>query len=108
MVEIPPLARELYRVGLQSVPFLLCVGDLVIGWLLLWQAEIACKALDTNASGDDADFYAGKVRIDWNIGGSSSGVSGGGQATDAAAEDEDLGAWAVSDIERDLPPLPRV
>lgn len=46
--------------------------------------------------------------IDWNIGGSSSGVSGGGQATDAAAEDEDLGAWAVSDIERDLPPLPRV
>ena len=28
-------ARELYRLGLESVAFLLAVGDLLIGWLLL-------------------------------------------------------------------------
>ncbi|MEB3020261.1 acyl-CoA dehydrogenase [[Mycobacterium] crassicus] len=53
--------RELYRVGLQSVPFLLSVGDLVIGWLLLRQAEVACKALDGNPSTEDSAFYRGKV-----------------------------------------------
>ena len=38
-------ARELYRLGLESVRFLLAVGDLLIGWLLLNQAEIALNAL---------------------------------------------------------------
>ncbi len=38
--------REVYRVGLGSVPFLLAVGDLLIGWLLLQHAEIALRALD--------------------------------------------------------------
>ena len=36
-------ARELYRLGLESVPFLLAVGDLLIGWLLLHHAEIALE-----------------------------------------------------------------
>ena len=45
--------REVYRVGLSSVPFLLAVGDLLIGWLLLWHAEIALAALDRDPS--DAD-----------------------------------------------------
>ncbi|MCX2713089.1 acyl-CoA dehydrogenase [Mycolicibacterium sp. J2] len=53
-------SRELYRVGLSSVPFLLAVGDLFIGWLLLEQAEIALNALDT-AGDRDRDFYLGKV-----------------------------------------------
>jgi hypothetical protein len=53
--------RELYRVGLQSVPFLLAVGDLLIGWLLLRQAEIALGALDADPSDADRDFYRGKV-----------------------------------------------
>jgi hypothetical protein len=53
--------RELYRVGLQAVPFLLAVGDLVIGWLLLQQAEIALTALDGEVSARDSDFYRGKV-----------------------------------------------
>ena len=53
--------RELYRVGLQAVPFLLAVGDLVIGWLLLQQAEIALEALDGDVSVRDRDFYRGKV-----------------------------------------------
>ena len=54
-------ARELYRVGLESVPFLLAVGDLLIGWLLLQQAEIALNALDSDLSDRDRSFYTGKV-----------------------------------------------
>ena len=54
-------ASELYRVGLESVRFLLAVGDLLIGWLLLRQAEIALTALDGDPSPADSAFYAGKV-----------------------------------------------
>ena len=54
-------ARELYLVGLEAVPFLLAVGDVLIGWLLLQQAEIALNALDSAAAQDDRAFYSGKV-----------------------------------------------
>jgi hypothetical protein len=54
-------ARELYRLGLESVPFLLAVGDLLIGWLLLNEAEIAVTALDGEVSYRDRAFYTGKV-----------------------------------------------
>ncbi|KAA0102523.1 acyl-CoA dehydrogenase [Mycolicibacterium sp. P1-18] len=54
-------AREVYRVGLQSVPFLLSVGDLLIGWLLLWHAEVALSALDGQPSDREGAFYRGKV-----------------------------------------------
>jgi hypothetical protein len=54
-------ARELYRVGLESVRFLLAVGDLLIGWLLLHQAEIALDALDGDLPDRDRSFYDGKV-----------------------------------------------
>ena len=54
-------SRELYRVGLESVPFLLAVGDLLIGWLLLRQAEIALDALDDDPAARDRAFYSGKV-----------------------------------------------
>jgi len=55
--------RELYRVGLESVRFLLAVGDLLIGWLLLHQAEIALNALDADVSDRDRAFYSGKVAV---------------------------------------------
>ncbi len=54
-------ARELYRLGLESVPFLLAVGDLLIGWLLLEQAEMALRALDGDPGDRDREFYRGKV-----------------------------------------------
>jgi alkylation response protein AidB-like acyl-CoA dehydrogenase len=54
-------ARELYRLGLESVAFLLAVGDLLIGWLLLQQAEIALNALDGEVTEKDRAFYNGKV-----------------------------------------------
>jgi alkylation response protein AidB-like acyl-CoA dehydrogenase len=52
---------EVYRVGLTSVPFLLAAGDLFMGWLLLWHAEIALSALDRDPSGQDRAYYRGKV-----------------------------------------------
>ncbi|MEU4710544.1 acyl-CoA dehydrogenase [Nocardia salmonicida] len=52
---------ELYKVGLGSVRFLMAVGDLFIGWMLLNQAEIALTALDNGATGSDVAFYTGKV-----------------------------------------------
>ncbi|GIH96619.1 acyl-CoA dehydrogenase [Planobispora siamensis] len=50
---------EVYKVGLNTTRFLLSLGDLVIGWLLLRQAEIALKAL--GESDTDKAFYTGKV-----------------------------------------------
>ncbi|MGW4241732.1 acyl-CoA dehydrogenase [Nocardia sp. NPDC004722] len=50
--------KELYKVGLGSVRFLLAVGDLIIGWLLLAQAEVAINALD---AGSNEKFYQGKI-----------------------------------------------
>ncbi|MCU1646612.1 MAG: acyl-CoA dehydrogenase [Nocardia sp.] len=50
--------KELYKVGLGSVRFLMSVGDLLIGWQLLQQAEIAIKALD---NGSTEAFYTGKI-----------------------------------------------
>jgi Acetyl-CoA dehydrogenase C-terminal like len=46
---------------LESVAFLLAVGDLLIGWLLLQQAEIALNALDADVSEKDRAFYTGKI-----------------------------------------------
>jgi alkylation response protein AidB-like acyl-CoA dehydrogenase len=49
---------ELYKIGLVSVAFLHAVGDLLVGWRLLVQAEIAAAAID---AGSDDSFYRGKV-----------------------------------------------
>ena len=38
----------------------MALGDLIIGWLLARQAEIAQAALDAGRAGDEA-FYQGKV-----------------------------------------------
>ncbi len=61
LIDSQQNARELYRLGLESVPFLLAVGDLLIGWLLLQQAEIALIALDGDVGARDRAFYTGKV-----------------------------------------------
>jgi alkylation response protein AidB-like acyl-CoA dehydrogenase len=51
---------EIYKVGLASVRFLLAVGDLLIGWRLLVQADVARSALATAPTKDEA-FYRGKI-----------------------------------------------
>jgi hypothetical protein len=53
---------EVYRVGLRAVPFLLSVADLLIGWLLLWHAEVALDAIAASKTTQrDGAFYRGKV-----------------------------------------------
>ncbi len=61
LVDSQENPRELHRLGLESVPFLLAVGDLLLGWLLLQQAEIALNALDGDIAERDRAFYTGKV-----------------------------------------------
>ena len=52
---------ELYRVGLNTTRLLMSTGDLVIGWLLIRQAEVALAALAAGPSERDRAFYEGKV-----------------------------------------------
>ena len=56
--------RNVYKVGLNTSRLLLAAGDLVVGWLLLREAEVAQEALTTRGdalSAKDRDFYTGKV-----------------------------------------------
>jgi alkylation response protein AidB-like acyl-CoA dehydrogenase len=52
--------KNIYKVGLNTTRALMALGDLVVGWLLLRQAEVAEAALPS-ASDRDKAFYAGKV-----------------------------------------------
>jgi len=58
---------DIHKVGLGSVRYLLAVGDLLIGWRLLVQANIARAALANVAAGNDAKndtaFYQGKIAV---------------------------------------------
>ncbi|MFC7528918.1 acyl-CoA dehydrogenase [Actinoplanes sp. GCM10030250] len=54
-------ARELYKIGLSSRRVLLALGDVVLAWLLLRQAEVALNALNTEVSEADKAFYTGKI-----------------------------------------------
>jgi hypothetical protein len=51
---------NIYKVGLNTTRLLLTTGDLIIGWLLLRQAEVALAALGGDP-GRDRAFYEGKV-----------------------------------------------
>jgi alkylation response protein AidB-like acyl-CoA dehydrogenase len=51
---------NIYKVGLNTTRLLMAVGDLVLAWLLLRQAEVALAKLPT-ATGRDVPFYQGKV-----------------------------------------------
>jgi alkylation response protein AidB-like acyl-CoA dehydrogenase len=55
--------EEIYKTGLGSVRLLLAFGDLIIGWLLARQAEVAQRALDKVDTLTEADrnFYTGKL-----------------------------------------------
>ncbi len=52
-------AQALYKVGLNTRRFLLALGDVVVGWLLQRQAEVALKALAAGTT--ETAFYEGKV-----------------------------------------------
>ncbi len=55
-------ARNVYRIGQNTTRLLLVTGDLIVGWLLLRQADIALTALRGPALNPaDTAFYQGKV-----------------------------------------------
>jgi alkylation response protein AidB-like acyl-CoA dehydrogenase len=54
--------KQLYKVGLSSRRILLALGDLLVGWLLQRQAEVALAALGrAEVTAADRTFYQGKV-----------------------------------------------
>ena len=54
--------QELYKVGLNTTRLLMASGDLVIGWLLIRQAEVAIAALESDTlNARDRAFYTGKI-----------------------------------------------
>jgi alkylation response protein AidB-like acyl-CoA dehydrogenase len=56
------LGQDIYLIGLNTTAFLFALAELVIGWLLLRQAEVALAALNGDGLTDaDRAFYAGKV-----------------------------------------------
>jgi alkylation response protein AidB-like acyl-CoA dehydrogenase len=44
-----------------SFPFLMAMGDLIMGWMLLWRAAIAAEKLAHGASAKEKDFYQGQI-----------------------------------------------
>jgi alkylation response protein AidB-like acyl-CoA dehydrogenase len=52
---------NLYKVGQNTGRLLYALGDLVVGWLLLRQAEVAINALKGSPTAADEAFYTGKI-----------------------------------------------
>ncbi len=61
LISAEESAGNVYLVGLNTTRLLMSLGDLIIGWLLLRQAEIATARLDGGAGRRDTAFYQGKV-----------------------------------------------
>jgi alkylation response protein AidB-like acyl-CoA dehydrogenase len=55
--------RNTYKVAQQTVRFLMSTGDVLIGWLLLRQAEVALAALGGETTAKDQAFYTGKIAV---------------------------------------------
>ena len=53
--------RNIYKVGLNTSRLLMVLGDVVCGWLLLRQAEVALDKLSGEVSAKDKAFYEGKI-----------------------------------------------
>ena len=53
--------RNIYKVGLNTSRLLMVLGDVVCGWLLLRQAEVALDKLSGDVSAKDKAFYEGKI-----------------------------------------------
>ncbi|MGA1116956.1 MAG: acyl-CoA dehydrogenase [Candidatus Nanopelagicaceae bacterium] len=51
---------EIYKCGLNTTRLLMSVGDIIISWLLLRQADIAANKIGA-ATGKDKDFFEGKI-----------------------------------------------
>ncbi|MDA3897845.1 MAG: acyl-CoA dehydrogenase C-terminal domain-containing protein, partial [Desulfobacteraceae bacterium] len=45
-----------------SLPFLETVGDVIMGWMLLWRASTASEQLNNGAKKKDVVFYQGQIK----------------------------------------------
>ena len=52
---------NVYKVGQNTTRFLMSLGDLVVGWLLVRQAAVAVDALAAGPAEKDKAFYEGKI-----------------------------------------------
>ena len=59
--------ESVYLIGLNATPFMSALAELVVGWLLLRQAEVAVESMELpTISETDRAFYEGKVAAnDW-------------------------------------------
>jgi alkylation response protein AidB-like acyl-CoA dehydrogenase len=55
------IGEDLYLVGLNTTSLLFSLSELVCGWLILRQAEVALARLEAEVSDADRAFYEGKV-----------------------------------------------
>jgi len=56
------MSDQLLNALAQATPLLEVTGDLVFGWMLLWRATVATKALEKGAKKKDQDFYEGQIK----------------------------------------------
>ena len=68
--DVAAAAREpvrVHRAGQHAVRFLMALGDLLVGWLLLRRAQVALAALDGGTASGSAPreraFYEGKIGV---------------------------------------------
>jgi hypothetical protein len=56
------LAADLMTASAHAYPLLEATGDTIMGWMLLWRAQIAAAALANGAKAKDVAFYEGQVK----------------------------------------------
>jgi alkylation response protein AidB-like acyl-CoA dehydrogenase len=52
---------RIHRAGQHAVRLLMALGDLLVGWLLLYRAQVALEALDRTPAPRERAFYEGKI-----------------------------------------------
>jgi hypothetical protein len=45
-----------------AFPFLEAMGDVIMGWMRLWRAQVAANALTKGAKAKDQEFYKGQIK----------------------------------------------
>ena len=56
------MSPELKKAFAHAFPFLEVMGDVTMGWMLLWRAAVAAEKLQEGAKKKDAGFYEGQIQ----------------------------------------------
>ena len=54
-------SNGLQRAFAHSFPFLMAMGDVIMGWMLLWRASVAAEKLNKGVKSKDEAFYQGQI-----------------------------------------------